>query len=48
MNEQTTFISQLFSLEGKRVLLTGASRGPGRHFAPTLARACCTGGVGIA
>ena len=34
-----TFIESVFSLTGKRVLLTGASSGLGRHFAPTLARA---------
>ena len=39
MSEQNTFISDMFSLAGKRVLLTGASSGLGRHFAPTLARA---------
>lgn len=39
MTEQNAFVSDLFSLAGKRVLLTGASSGLGRHFAPTLARA---------
>jgi len=32
-------INQLFSLTGKRVLVTGASSGLGRHFARTLAKA---------
>jgi NAD(P)-dependent dehydrogenase (short-subunit alcohol dehydrogenase family) len=31
--------TNLFSLAGKRVLVTGASSGLGRHFAKTLARA---------
>ncbi len=39
MSESNSYISDLFSLEGKRILLTGASSGLGRHFAPTLARA---------
>jgi NAD(P)-dependent dehydrogenase (short-subunit alcohol dehydrogenase family) len=34
-----TFIESVFSLTGKRVFLTGASSGLGRHFAATLARA---------
>jgi NAD(P)-dependent dehydrogenase (short-subunit alcohol dehydrogenase family) len=32
-------INHLFSMAGKRVLVTGASSGLGRHFARTLARA---------
>jgi len=39
MSEPNSFVSDLFSLEAKRVLLTGASSGLGRQFAPTLARA---------
>ena len=39
MSEPNPFISELFSLAGRRVLLTGASSGLGRQFAPTLARA---------
>ena len=39
MANETNFIDDVFSLVGKRVLLTGASSGLGRHFAPTLARA---------
>jgi len=34
-----TDISELFNLAGKRVLITGASSGLGRHFAKTLATA---------
>ena len=37
-------MSDLFRLEGQRVLVTGASTGLGRHFALTLARA----GAGVA
>ena len=33
------FLDSLFGLEGKHVLLTGASSGLGRHFARTLAQA---------
>ena len=33
------YLSRLFSLSGKRALVTGASSGLGRHFASTLARA---------
>ncbi len=33
------FLSSLFSLKGKRVVVTGASSGLGRHFAWLLARA---------
>ncbi len=39
MSELNAFVSDLFSLESRRVLLTGASSGLGRQFAPTLARA---------
>lgn len=39
MSEKNSFISDLFSLAGKRALVTGASMGLGRHFALTLARA---------
>jgi NAD(P)-dependent dehydrogenase (short-subunit alcohol dehydrogenase family) len=39
MSDHTNFIGNIFSLVGKRVLLTGASSGLGRRFAPTLARA---------
>jgi len=39
MSETSAYLGKLFSLENKRVLLTGASSGLGRHFAPTLARA---------
>lgn len=39
MTETNSFLSEIFSLRGKRVLLTGASSGLGRHFGPTLARA---------
>jgi NAD(P)-dependent dehydrogenase (short-subunit alcohol dehydrogenase family) len=39
MTDHTNFIGNIFSLVGKRVLLTGASSGLGRRFAPTLARA---------
>ena len=39
MGEPNSFVSDLFNLDGKRVLLTGASSGLGRQFAPTLARA---------
>lgn len=33
------FLSDIFSLQGKRILLTGASSGLGREFAPMLANA---------
>ena len=33
------FLSSLFSLQGKRVVVTGASSGLGHHFAALLARA---------
>ena len=33
------FLSSLFSLKGKRVVVTGASSGLGRHFAVLLAKA---------
>jgi len=39
MSEANAFAGELFSLTGKRIFLTGASSGLGRHFAPTLARA---------
>jgi NAD(P)-dependent dehydrogenase (short-subunit alcohol dehydrogenase family) len=39
MTDHANFIGNIFSLVGKRVLLTGASSGLGRRFAPTLARA---------
>ncbi|MGR9090376.1 MAG: SDR family NAD(P)-dependent oxidoreductase [Gammaproteobacteria bacterium] len=39
MEETNAFVSKLFNLDGKRVLLTGASSGLGLHFASTLARA---------
>ena len=35
----TRFLSNLFSLEGKRVVVTGASSGLGHHFAILLAKA---------
>lgn len=36
---QTAFLSSLFSLAGKRVLVTGASGGLGQHFASLLLKA---------
>jgi NAD(P)-dependent dehydrogenase (short-subunit alcohol dehydrogenase family) len=39
MSDARTFAGSLFDLSNKRVLLTGASSGLGRHFAPTLAHA---------
>ena len=39
MSDSKAFLSQLFDLTGKHILLTGASSGLGRHFAKTLSRA---------
>ena len=39
MSDSKSFLSQLFDLTGKHILLTGASSGLGRHFAKTLTRA---------
>lgn len=39
MSQAPAFLSSLFNLTGKHVLLTGASSGLGRHFARTLASA---------
>jgi len=39
-------INHLFNMMGKRVLVTGASSGLGRHFAQTLARAGARVAVG--
>ena len=39
MSKRNSFVSDLFSLDGRRVLLTGASSGLGRQFAPTLSQA---------
>ena len=37
--EPNKYLGSIFSLSGKRILLTGASSGLGREFAPILANA---------